>query len=104
MSAANKSKFSGTSNPRKLRALAALLRRPMPRESLDHEAGASNSPELIAGLRRQGLNIPCERISFRDRDGRLCRPGIYSLTISDRRKVNQWLTHREAGAGGKRSK
>lgn len=104
MRTASSAKFAGTTNPRELRALAALLRRPMPRESLDREAGASNSPELIAGLRRQGLKIPCERISFTDRDGKLCRPGIYSLTISDRRKLNQWLAHRKAVAGGKRSK
>ena len=59
----------------------------MPRESLDREAGCSNSPELVAELRRCGLDVPCERISFIDRDGRKCRPGVYSLTASDRRKI-----------------
>ena len=62
-------RFTGTVNPRHLRAIAALLRRPMPRESLDHEAGCSNAPELMAELRRRGLDAPCERISFIDRDG-----------------------------------
>jgi len=68
-SAPNKAKFTGTDNPRHLRAIAALLRRPMPRESLDHEAGASNAPDLVAELRRRGLDVPCERIRFIDRDG-----------------------------------
>jgi hypothetical protein len=39
--------FTGTQNPRQLRAIAALERRPMPRESLDREAGCSNSPEMV---------------------------------------------------------
>jgi len=66
-----------------LRALAALLRRPIPREQLDSIAGCSNGPELIAELRRRGLgddHLPCERIKFIDRDGNVCRPGVYSLT------------------------
>ena len=89
--------FTGTDNPRHLRAIAALLRRPMPRESLDKESGASNSPELVAELRRRGLTVPCERIQFVDRDGSTCRPGVYSFTISDRRKVNQWQAKRPKG-------
>ena len=40
-SAPNKREFTGTDNPRHLRAIAALLRRPMPRENLDTEAGAA---------------------------------------------------------------
>jgi hypothetical protein len=85
-------RFIGTDNPRHLRAIAALLRRPMPREALDTAAGASNGPELVAELRRRGLEVPCERISFLDRDGRNCRPGVYSLTERDRRRLFRWLT------------
>ena len=92
-------RFTGTENPRHLRAIAALLRRPMPRESLDKEAGASNGPELVAELRRRGLAVPCERIRFIDRDGYPCRPGVYSLTDSDRRKFYAWQTMcRKGGA------
>ena len=94
MSAAH---FTGTQNPRQLRALAALERRPMPRESLDREAGCSNSPEMVAELRRCGLDVPCERISFIDRDGYKCRPGVYSLTASDRRKIRDWKNKRAGG-------
>lgn len=97
-SAPNKRNFTGTDNPRQLRALAVLLRRPVSREELDHIAGCSNGPELVAELRRRGLDVPCERIRFIDRDGFTCRPGVYSLTIADRRKVHAWLAKRERAA------
>ena len=90
-------KFTGTDNPRHLRAIAALLRRPMPRESLDKEAGCSNGPELVAELRRRGLEVPCKRINFVDRDGFICRPGVYLLTDGDRRKLHQWQARRMNG-------
>lgn len=91
-------RFLGTANPRHLRALEVLLRRPLPRESLDSVAGASNSPELVAELRRRGLDVPCERIHFIDRDGRDCRPGVYRLSEADRRKVHQWQARRGGAA------
>ena len=103
-SARNRPKFTGTDNPRHLRAIAALLRRPMPREALDRAAGASNGPELVAELRRRGLEVPCERIQFVDKDGYPCRPGVYSLTRADRRKVYQWQSKRRPGkADGERT-
>ena len=97
-SAPNKRKFIGTDNPRQLRALAVLLRRPLSREALDHIAGCSNGPDLVAELRRRGLEVPCERIRFIDRDGFACRPGVYSLTIADRCKVHAWLAKRGSAA------
>ena len=93
-SAPSKAKFTGTDNPRHLRAIAALLRRPMPRDSLDKEAGCANGPELVAELRRRGLDVPCKRIDFEDRDGNLCRPGVYAFTSSDRSKVYRWMATR----------
>jgi hypothetical protein len=98
-SAPNSAKFTGTDNPRHLRAIAALLRRPMPRESLDKEAGCSNAPELVAELRRRGLDVPYERINFVDRDGFICRPGVYLLTAADRRKLHQWMAMRQKKGG-----
>ena len=89
-SAPSKRQFTGTDNPRHLRAITALMRRPISRQELDSVAGASNSPELVAELRRRGLEVPCERIRFIDRDGCPCRPGVYSFTTSDRRKFYQW--------------
>ncbi len=89
-------RFQGTENPRHLRALALLLQRPAKREELDRAAGCSNGPELVAELRRRGLDAPCERVPALDRDGRPCRPGVYSLTASDRRKVSRWLYLRGA--------
>ena len=94
-SAPSKRKFTGTDNPRHLRALTVLLNRPIPREQLDSVAGASNSPELVAELRRRGLEVPCERIRFIDRDGFTCRPGVYSLTIADRRMIYAWMAKRQ---------
>jgi hypothetical protein len=87
-------KFRGTSNPRHLRALAALLRRPMPREHLDREAGCCNAPDLVAELRSRGLSLPCDRCPVIDRDGREVKRGIYRLTTSDRRKLHLWLATR----------
>lgn len=86
--------FKGTHNPRHLRALHALLRRPMPREQLDTEAGASNGPALVSELRDRGLELPCHRVPCLDRDGREVRRGIYALTTRDRRKVTLWLARR----------
>lgn len=92
-------KFTGTDNPRHLRAIHALMTRPQPREHLDRAAGCSNAPELVAELRRRGLEIPCERIHYTDRDGRDTRPGIYRVNDTDRRKVNAWLRLRDARGG-----
>lgn len=88
--------FAGTDNPRHLRALAALSSRPQMREAIDTAAGCSNGPELVAELRRRGLSIPCTRLNFLDRDGCICRPGVYHLTSTDRRKISQWKTKRGA--------
>lgn len=90
-------KFAGTDNPRHLRVLAALRRRSMTRTHVDAEAGAANGPDLIAELRRRGMEIPCERIEALDRDGKSCRPGVYYLTDADRRKLDRWLRGRRHG-------
>lgn len=91
--------FQGTDNPRELRALALLLRRPsVPREALDREVGCSNGPDLIARLRGYGLgedHLPCTRIVVMDRDGCKCRPGVYWLTTQGRRAVMRWLGKRK---------
>ena len=42
-SAPNRPKFTGTDNPRHLRAITALMRRPISRQELDSVAGASNT-------------------------------------------------------------
>lgn len=89
-------KFKGTSNPRQLRVINGLLRRPMPREHVDREAGASNGPALVADLRDLGLTIPCDRAPVIDRDGREVKRGIYRLTERDRRCIRFWLRRRDA--------
>lgn len=95
--------FAGTENPRHLRALFALLQRPRPREELDRIAGCSNGPQLVAELRSRGLgeiHLPCERIRFVDRDGKVCRPGVYTLTDKGRRMIRAWLARREGASRG----
>ena len=89
-------RFLGTENPRQLRVISALLRRPMPRQHIDREAGCSNGPELIAELRRRGLSVPCDRTPVIDRDGREVKRGIYRLTTTERRKIHRWLLTRGA--------
>ena len=83
-------KFTGTDNPRHLRVIHALMLRPHCREELDRIAGASNSPALVAELRRRGLSIPCQSTPGIDRDGVVVRPGVYSFTDDDRRKIAAW--------------
>lgn len=99
-SAPNSAKFTGTNNPRHLRALHALLVSPQPRESIDSRAGCSNGPELVAELRRRGLDVPCEKTPCIDRDGFEVKRGIYYLTDKDRRRVRVWLARRNRGDRG----
>lgn len=84
---ADDTEFHLPDNLRELRALDALLRRPLPREQGDREAGCSNFPDLVGRLRRRGLAVPCDKAPVIDSDGREVMRGIYHLTASDRRKV-----------------
>ena len=87
-------RFLGTDDPRHLRVLDALRAKPLPRESIDAIAGVSNGPDIVMRLRAGGLDIPCERVTVLDRDGKPRRPGIYSLTNQDRLLVHTWMTTR----------
>lgn len=91
-------KFTGTTNPRHLRVIHALMTRSKKREHIDQIAGASNGPELIAELRRRGLEVPCHRVPAIDRDGFPIRFGVYDFTDGDRRAIRAWLRKREGGA------
>lgn len=94
--------FAGTENPRYLRALHALLLRPVPREHLDRVAGCSNGPALIAALRDLGLGmfgLPCTMIPDHDRDGQPIRRGVYHLAETGRRAIYAWMRSRDKLAG-----
>ena len=91
-------RFTGTDNPRHLRTIQALMTRPITREQLDQIAGCSNGPELIAELRRRGLNVPCTRTKKKDRDLFDCWPGVYHFTQADRRRVLAWMARRGGAA------
>jgi hypothetical protein len=67
----------------------------MPREHLDRAVGCSNGPDLIAELRRRGLDIPCERVDCLDRDGKEVKRGIYHFTPLDRRLIIRWQSNRK---------
>jgi hypothetical protein len=86
--------FTGTINPRQLRAIQALMTRPITREHLDQIAGCSNGPDLVSSLRRSGLEVPCTRTKKKDRDLFDCWPGVYHFTQKDRRRVLAWLAKR----------
>lgn len=90
--------FKGTCNPRELRLIHLLLRRPsVSREAVDSEAGAANGPDLVANVRALGLgkeHLPCTRLSVVDRDGRTCHPGAYSFSAAGRKAVLRWLAQR----------
>jgi hypothetical protein len=82
----SKRKFAGTSNPRHLRMLRELLfKESLSREAVDRIAGVSNGPQIVAELRRLGLDLPCVRTPVVARDGRKVWRGVYWLTASDRR-------------------
>ncbi len=76
---------------REKRVIYALLIRSIMRENLDAIAGCSNGPELVAGLRRKGLAVPCDRVERFDKDGNACYPGQYSFTAEDKQIVRNWL-------------
>ena len=96
---AKRQPFTGTHNPRHLRGLHQLLKTPLTREALDRVAGCSNAPDLVAELRRRGLDVQCQRVPAYDRDYRRVWKGVYSLTPSDRAKINKWLASNKRGGG-----
>lgn len=73
------------------RLLAALLRRPRSRMEAGSVAGAANLPDLVFRLRGLGFELPCERIKVEDRDGVVCRPGVYSASTADRELIRRAL-------------
>ena len=86
-------------SPRHRRIVHALLTRSRTREQIDRIAGASNGPDEVMRLRAKlDVEAPCVRIPAFDRDGHDVQVGVYSFTAADRRKVNAWLSKRQAGA------
>lgn len=81
-----------TPTPRMKRALEALLTHSsLTREQLDDIAGCSNAPGLVLEMRRAGLEVKCKQELIKDRDGRPCYRGRYSLTDTDKVLVRHWL-------------
>jgi hypothetical protein len=65
---------------RQRRAIEALVKYgKVSSRDLGRIAGVLNPPELMAALRRNGWKWTCNLIEALDRDGHICRPGVYSL-------------------------
>ena len=83
------------------RLLAALLRRPRSRMEAGSVAGAANLPDLVFRLRGLGFELPCERIKVEDRDGVVCRSGVYSASTADRELIRRALRFPLPGTNAK---
>lgn len=94
------SPFLGTHSPRQLRVLEALMIAPRSRKAIDTIAACSNGPDVIRGLRKKGLTIPCDNVPHVDSDGHESTHGVYSFTAEDKRKVSHWLARRVLGKKG----
>jgi hypothetical protein len=65
---------------RQRRAITALVKYgKVSSRDLGRLAGVLNPPELMAALRRNGWKWKCDLLEVLDRDGNICRPGVYSL-------------------------
>jgi len=81
---------------REKRAIYALLQSDqwISRESIDRIAGASNGPQVIKNIRLKITGhdgIKMVQFQAIDRDGRLCRPGYYQLTLQGRERAMNYL-------------
>lgn len=84
--------FKGTKNPRRIRALIALVFRDyVSRENLDKLAGCTNSPDLVSRLRKDGVDVQMREVHTKDRDGRSCWFGEYFLMPEVKRAIREWL-------------
>lgn len=67
--------------PRQYRLAKALIEQGRVwRKDLDDIVGALNSPQVKMEMLNNGWPIVCERVSVRDQDGKVCRPGYYVLS------------------------
>ncbi|QOY94974.1 hypothetical protein IM543_03485 [Massilia sp. UMI-21] len=85
---------SSSVNQRMIRLVRALLCGTVTREDADRIAGCSNSPDLIAEIRRLGLgrkHLVTTLFKVIDRDGRVSHPGRYSLTSEGHAMLTEWL-------------
>jgi len=87
--------------PRAFRLMLALLQGPRTREECDALAPASNSPNVIMGLRRRlKLELPCDRVSFVTKDGESSWYGRYHATPDDKAKIRAILANLAAANDG----
>jgi hypothetical protein len=79
-------------SPRQRRALTALVQNDgLTVKQLREIAGMNNVPQLMSQLRHNGWRWTCELIEVIDRDGHVCRPGVYRLIPEHRQLAAQIL-------------
>jgi hypothetical protein len=72
--------------PRQRRALTALVHFDgVSTKDMRDIVGCLNPAEVMAQLKRNGWKWVCELVEVVDRDGHVCRPGIYKLTPEHRK-------------------
>lgn len=91
-------KFAGTDDPQCLRAIYALLDRPLSAEHAEFAAAFGTVPSSIALLRDLGLGeqgLPCTMVPAFDADGLAIHLSVYHLTQAGNRAVRAWLRKRD---------
>lgn len=87
-------------NKREYRLLKQLLKQPTSRKELNTIVGALNLPEHVRQLRKKGRDwvIDMHRFWVKDRDGKRCNPGIYSLPEAEKPHAREAIKKWENGA------
>jgi hypothetical protein len=80
--------------PRQARLVEALLNNhEVGVKDISSAIGSLNPPDVVMQLRRQGFGdiIKTRRFEVKDRDGKLCKPGLYYVDPGDRGKLEEAL-------------
>lgn len=87
-------------NPRNKRLLEVLAKRDRVFVSeLRKLIGALNPAQNTHELRQAGWKIHTGRIVTKDRDGRVCHPGFYSLEPDEQTRAGEFLLKADRAAG-----
>lgn len=72
-------------------------------KDLRQQIGALNPAQIASQLRKQGWIFTTGFIAARDRDGKPCRPGYYSMDPQERERAHQFLIEIDRAAATARS-
>ena len=86
-------------SPREKRLLRCLLEKEKVFvKDLRSLIGSMNPAHNALCLRKMGWKIDTSYIAFHDRDGVPCRPGFYSMDISERERAREFLEKTDGAA------